>query len=49
MAQLLEIARRDPSFRDGAGRKGLLALFGLLGEQDARTQRYRAELLNLAS
>ena len=49
LAQLLEIARRDPSFRDGAGRKGLLALFGLLGEQDARTQRYRAELLNLAS
>ena len=49
LAQLLEIARRDPSFRDGAGRKGLLALFGLLGEQDARTQRYRTELLNLAS
>ena len=49
LAQLLEIARRDPSFRGGAGRNGLLALFGLLGEQDARTQRYRAELLNLAS
>ena len=49
LAQLLEIARRDPSFRGGAGRNGLLALFGLLGEQDARTQRYRAELLNIAS
>ncbi|MBI5912036.1 MAG: tetratricopeptide repeat protein [Betaproteobacteria bacterium] len=49
LAQLLEIARRDPLFRGGAGRNGLLALFGLLGEQDARTQRYRAELLNIAS
>jgi thioredoxin-like negative regulator of GroEL len=49
LAQLLEIARRDPSFRSGAGRNGLLALFGLLGEQDARTQRYRAALLNIAS
>ncbi len=49
LAQLLEIARRDPLFRGGAGRNGLLALFSLLGEQDARTQRYRAELLNLTS
>ncbi|MBI3570716.1 MAG: tetratricopeptide repeat protein [Gammaproteobacteria bacterium] len=49
LAQLLEIARRDPLFRGGAGRNGLLALFSLLGEQDARTQRYRAELLNIAS
>ena len=49
LVQLLEIARRDPLFRGGAGRNGLLALFSLLGEQDARTQRYRAELLNIAS
>lgn len=48
-AQLLEIARRDPLFRGGAGRSGLLALFNLLGEQDTRTQRYRAELLTIAS
>ena len=39
----------DPLFRGDAGRNGLCALFGLLGEQDARTQRYRAELLNIVS
>jgi len=33
----------------GVGRNGLLALFSLLGEQDVRTQRYRTELLNVAS
>ena len=46
LAQLLE-SRRDPCSPLGAGRNSLLALFGLLGEQDARTQRYRAELLNV--
>ena len=44
MAQLLEIARRDRGFRDDVGRKGLLALFELLGEDDAHVQRYRREL-----
>lgn len=48
MAELLEIARRDPQFRRGAGRDGLLALFALLGESDARAQRYRAELQKIA-
>jgi len=41
MAQLVEIARRDPSFRDGAGRNGLLAIFDMLGDGDARVARYR--------
>lgn len=49
MAQLLEIARRNPGFRDGAARNGLFAIFTLLGEQDARVQRYRAELQKTAS
>lgn len=49
MAQLLEIARRDPGFRDGAARNGLFAIFTLLGEQDARVQRVRAELQKTAS
>ena len=49
MAGLLEIARRDPSFRHDVGRDGLLAIFTLLGEQDARVQRYRAALLKIAS
>ena len=44
MEQLLEIARRDRSFRHDAGRSGLLALFELLGEADERVARYRALL-----
>lgn len=44
MSQLLEIARRDRGFRDDVGRKGLLALFELLGEDDAQVQRYRRQL-----
>lgn len=48
-AQLLEIARRDPLFRRGAGRNRLLALFNLLGEQDTHTQRYRGDLFTIAS
>jgi putative thioredoxin len=48
MAQLLEIARRDPAFRGGAGRNGLLAVFSLLGEEDARSRHYRAQLRQIA-
>lgn len=44
MQQLLEIARREPAFRDQVGRDGLLAIFSLLGEDDARVRRYRALL-----
>lgn len=41
MQQLLEIARRNPGFRDNAGRNGLLALFHMLGDEDDRVRRYR--------
>jgi putative thioredoxin len=41
MQQLLEISRRNPSFRDNAGRNGLLALFHMLGEDDDRVRRFR--------
>ncbi len=44
MAQLLEILRADPDFRQGAARKGLLALFKLLGDDDERVLRYRREM-----
>jgi len=44
MQQLLEIARRDPGFRDHAGRNGLRALFSMLGDEDQRVVRYRALL-----
>jgi len=44
MQQLLEIAKRNPGFRQDAGRTGLLALFELLGEEDERVVRYRTLL-----
>ena len=44
MEQLLEIACRDNSFQQGAGRNGLQAIFAMLGEDDMRVQRYRALL-----
>ena len=44
MEQLLEIVRRDNTFRDQAGRIGLDAIFVMLGEDDERVRRYRALL-----
>ncbi len=44
MQQLLEIARRDYDFRRQAAPHGLLAIFGLLGEDDERVSRYRTLL-----
>ncbi|MGF1614923.1 MAG: thioredoxin [Gammaproteobacteria bacterium] len=41
MGQLLEILRRDRSFRDDAGRKGLVAIFELLGGEGPLVSRYR--------
>jgi len=48
MLQLLEIVRRDRSFRDDAGRKGLIAIFnipGKTGENNELVARYRALLI----
>lgn len=44
LAELLEITRRDRAFRSDAGRKGLIALFSLLGDDHELTRRYRALL-----
>ncbi|MDH3514977.1 MAG: tetratricopeptide repeat protein [Gammaproteobacteria bacterium] len=44
LQQLLEIARRDPGFRQQAARNGMLAIFSLLGEDDERVQRYQVLL-----
>lgn len=41
MQQLLEILRRDRNFRDDAGRKGLVAIFDLLGGEGPLVNRYR--------
>lgn len=44
MEQLLEIVRRDSTFRDDAGRKGLVAIFNMLGNEDEIVTRYRSLL-----
>ena len=41
MAQLLEIMRRDREFSAGAGRRGLLAVFRILGEVHPLVGSYR--------
>jgi putative thioredoxin len=47
MEQLFEIMRRDQKFEDDAGRKGLLSVFEILGNNDKRVQRYRSKIFNL--
>ena len=43
----LEIFKRDRGFRDDAGRKGLLAVFELLGDQNELVNSYRRKLFTL--
>jgi len=45
MAQLLEIAQRARGFRNDIGRRGLLALFEMLGAEHPLTLRYRVLLV----
>ena len=47
MDQLLEIVRRDRSFRDDIGRKTLLDVFNLLGGQGELVSEYRRKLSGL--
>jgi len=44
MEQLLEIVKHDRTFRDDAGRKGLVAIFNMLGNEEALVLRYRTLL-----
>lgn len=46
MDGLLQIMRKDRKFNDDAGRRGLLAAFELLGE-DERSTPYRRQMFNL--
>ena len=46
MDLLLEVMRRDRQFGDDAGRKGLLKVFELLGD-DPRVNQYRRRMTNL--
>ncbi len=47
LEQFLEILRRDRNFADEAGRKGLLAVFHLLGSDHPLVARYRRQMFNL--
>ncbi len=44
MIEFLEIVRRDRSFMDDAGRKGLLRVFAVAGDKTALVNRYRGLL-----
>ena len=46
MELLLELMRRDRSYDDDAGRRGLLQVFELLGD-DPRVSRYRSRMASL--
>jgi putative thioredoxin len=48
MEHLMVIQRRQPAFRGGVARRGLLALFRMLDAGDERVKRFRAELFNLS-
>jgi len=41
---LLELARRSPGHRGDIGRRGLIALFGMLGPEHPLSRRFRARL-----
>jgi putative thioredoxin len=47
MDQYLEIIRRDRNFNEGAGRKGMLAIFELLGNEGELISRYRRQMSSL--
>lgn len=49
MEQLLEITRRDRAFRDDAGRKGLIAIFSMLGNEHELVASYRSRLAEVLS
>jgi len=44
MDQLLEIVRCDRTYNDDAGRKGLLKIFELLGQNHELVTQYRRKL-----
>lgn len=46
LEQLLELMKRDRAFDDDAARRGMLAVFAMLGEQSDVARRYRSRMLN---
>ena len=47
LEQFMDILRRDPRFEDGAGRKGLIALFEMLGNEHPLVTVYRRRMFSL--
>jgi putative thioredoxin len=47
LEQFMEMLRRDPQFEDGAGRKGLIAIFEILGNEDPLVTTYRRRMFSL--
>jgi putative thioredoxin len=47
LEQFIEILRIDRAFRDDAGRKGLLSVFEMLGNDHPLVGRYRARMSSL--
>ncbi len=48
LAELLELTRHAPAYRDDIGRRAMLALFGMLGGEHELTRRFRARLAELS-
>ena len=44
---LIELLKRDPDYRDNAARKGMLAIFEILGGSGELVNRYRNKMFNL--
>ncbi len=47
LEQFMDILRRAPQFEDGAGRKGLIAIFEMLGNEDPLVATYRRRMFSL--
>lgn len=47
LEQFMEILRRAPQFEDGAGRKGLIAIFEMLGNENPLVATYRRRMFSL--
>lgn len=46
MEQYLEILKRDKNYNESAGRRGLIAIFEILGNQGELVSRYRRQMSN---
>ncbi|HOB62629.1 MAG TPA: thioredoxin [Candidatus Competibacteraceae bacterium] len=47
LEQFMDIMRRNPGFEDEAGRKGLIAIFEVLGNEDPLVSTYRRRMFSL--